>query len=100
LIKSKIKNQTRLFYLGAVIIALIVIVIYAYNVIAVEMYQSQIEAENQMLSEQKIKLENELKNVKDPKYIEQQARTQLRMIFPGEILYILPEKTKENNGNN
>ena len=100
MIKSKIKNQTRLFYLGAVIIALIVIVIYAYNVIAVEMYQSQIEAENQMLSEQKIKLENELKNVKDPKYIEQQARTQLRMIFPGEILYILPEKTKENNGNN
>lgn len=100
MIKSKIKNQTRLFYLGAVIIALIVIVIYAYNVIAVEMYQSQIEAENQQLSEQKIKLENELKNVRDPKYIEQQARTQLRMIFPGEILYILPEKTKENNENN
>jgi len=94
------KNQTRLFYLGAVIIALIVIVIYAYNVIAVEMYQGQIEAENQLLSEQKIKLENELKNVRDPKYIEQQARTQLRMIFPGEILYILPEKTKENNESN
>jgi len=100
LIKSKMKNQTRLFYLGAVIIALIVIVIYAYNVIAVEMYQGQIEAENQLLSEQKIKLENELKNVRDPKYIEQQARTQLRMIFPGEILYILPEKTKENNESN
>ena len=100
MIKSKMKNQTRLFYLGAVIIALIVIVIYAYNVIAVEMYQGQIEAENQLLSEQKIKLENELKNVRDPKYIEQQARTQLRMIFPGEILYILPEKTKENNESN
>jgi len=94
LIKSKVKTQTRLFYLGAVIIALIVIVIYAYNVIAVEMYQSQVEAENQQLLEQKIKLEEELKNVRDPKYIEQQARTQLKMIFPGEILYILPEKEK------
>ncbi|HZK62343.1 MAG: septum formation initiator family protein [Peptostreptococcaceae bacterium] len=100
MIKSKIKTQTRLFYLGAVIIALIVIVIYAYNVIAVEMYQNQIEAEKQQLTEQKIKLEDELKNVRDPKYIEQQARTQLRMIFPGEILYILPEKPKENNEDN
>ncbi|MBK5245814.1 MAG: cell division protein FtsL [Peptostreptococcaceae bacterium] len=94
MIKSKIKTQTRLFYLGAVIIALIVIVIYAYNVIAVEMYQSQVETENQQLLQQKIKLEEELKNVRDPKYVEQQARTQLRMIFPGEILYILPEKNK------
>jgi len=100
LIKSKIKTQTRLFYLGVVIIALIVIVIYAYNVIAVEMYQNQIEAEKQQLTEQKIKLEDELKNVRDPKYIEQQARAQLRMIFPGEILYILPEKPKENNEDN
>ncbi|HZK88378.1 MAG TPA: septum formation initiator family protein [Anaerovoracaceae bacterium] len=100
MIKSKIKTQTRLFYSGAVIIALIVIIIYAYNVIAVEMYQNQIEAEKQQLTEQKIKLEDELKNVRDPKYVEQQARTQLRMIFPGEILYILPEKTKENNEDN
>ncbi len=98
--KSKIKTQTRLFYLGAVIIALIVIAIYAYNVIAVEMYQNRIEAEHQQLLAQKSKLEDELKNVRDPKYIEQQARTQLRMIFPGEILYVLPEKPTENNGDN
>ena len=63
MIKSKIKKQTRLFYLGAVIIALIVVAIYAYNVIAVEIYQNQIEAEHQQLLEQKSKLENELKNV-------------------------------------
>lgn len=100
MIKSKMKKQTKLFYLGAVIIALIVIGIYAYNVISVELYQSQVEAEKQQLLEQKIKLEEELKNVRDPKYIEQQARTQLRMIFPGEILYVLPEKTEEKNEDN
>lgn len=98
--KGKIKNRTKFFYLGAAIIALIVVAIYAYNVIAVELYQSQVEAENQALAKQRSKLEEELKNVSDPKYIEQQARTQLRMIFPGEILYVLPEKTEENNGNN
>lgn len=100
MIKSKMKTQTRIFYLGVVIIALIVIAIYAYNVIAVEMYQSQIEAEHQQLLAQKVKLEDELKNVRDPKYIEQQARTQLRMIFPGEILYVLPDKIEENNEDN
>jgi cell division protein FtsL len=90
-------NQNRLFYLGFIGIALIVIVIYAYNVITLEIYQSQIEAENQQLIQEKHDLEQELNNVKDPKYIEQQARTQLKMIFPGEILYILPEKNEEDN---
>jgi len=99
LIRGKIKNQNRLLYFGVIIIALVVIVIYAYNVVALEIYQSQVDAENQKLTQQKHKLEEELKNVQDPKYIEQQARTQLKMIFPGEILYVLPEKTKENNGN-
>lgn len=91
------RNRTRFFYLGAAIIALIIVSFYAYNVIAVEIYQNQVEAENKALMLQKARLEEELKNVSDPKYIEQQARTQLRMIFPGEILYILPEKTEENN---
>jgi cell division protein DivIC len=98
--KSKINNKIKLFYLGTIIISLIIVVIYAYSVITVEIYQSQIEEENRILIEQKRKLEEELKNVRDPKYIEQQARTQLKMIFPGEILYIMPEETKENNEEN
>lgn len=35
------------------------------------------------------KLEEELKRIKNPEYIEHQARNQLRMIYPGEILYII-----------
>lgn len=98
--KGKGKIKTKFITLGAVIAAVIVVAIYAYNIIAVELYQKQVEAENQALTNQKLKLQEELKNVSDPKYIEQQARTQLRMIFPGEILYILPDKTEENNGDN
>lgn len=97
--REKIRNRKRIFYLSAVIVALIVVVIYAYRVIAVEMYQSQVEEERNRLLSEKAELEEELKNVQDPKYIEQQARTQLRMIFPGEVLYILPEKTEEKNDN-
>lgn len=98
--REKMRNKKFFVYLGAIMIGIIVVAFYAYNVIAVELYQNQIEAENKALISQKLKLEEELKNVSNPKYIEQQARTQLRMIFPGEILYVLPEKTEESNGEN
>lgn len=40
------------------------------------------------------KLEEELTRIKNPEYIEHQARNQLRMIYPGEILYIILENQK------
>ena len=61
------------------------------------MNQKQVEAEHEALLQEKIKLEEELNHVMDPKYIEQQARTQLRMIYPGEILYVLPDKPEDEN---
>lgn len=86
------KNKTWMLYLTTIIIISIVVVVYAYRVISVEIYQNQIEAEREALLSEKTKLEEELKNVNNPDYIEQQARTQLKMIYPGEILYILPDK--------
>lgn len=35
------------------------------------------------------KLQDELSRVTSPEYIEQQARNRLRMIYPGEILYVI-----------
>jgi len=90
----------KMFYLVSVLLVLAVTAYYAYNVIAVEIVQNQVEAEHKALLMQKARLEEELKHVSDPKYIEQQARTQLRMIFPGEILYILPDKQEEKNEEN
>lgn len=90
----------RLLYMVAIFIVLAVTTYYAYNVIAVEIVQKQVEAEHEALMLEKAELEDELKNVSDPKYIEQQARTQLRMISPGEVLYILPDMQKEQNENN
>ena len=90
----------KMFYLVSVLLVLAVTTYYAYNVIAVEIVQNQVEAEHKALLMEKARLEEELKNVSDPKYIEQQARTQLRMIFPGEVLYILPDKQEEKNEGN
>ena len=46
--------------------------------------------EQEMLIETRDKLIRELENVNNPEYIEQQARSQLRLVMPGEVLYILP----------
>ncbi len=55
-------------------------------------YES-IQREIQQLQEENQKLERQIKALKsDPKAVEKQAREQLRLARPGEIIYTLPEK--------
>lgn len=49
--------------------------------------QAQLDSINSRIAQ----LEDELSRIKSPEYIEQQARNQLRMIYPGEILYVILE---------
>lgn len=51
------------------------------------------------LTLEKETLSEELKNVKDKDYIEEQARIQLHMIKPGEIIYILQNEKGKNDKN-
>lgn len=88
-------------YLTVFLAGLAVVLYYGYSVFQVESEQERVEAEKAALMAEKARLEEELRHVTDPSYIEQQARTELRMIRPGEILYVLPEKdSKENKEGN
>ncbi len=92
------RGRKRLFRAryAAVFFAVVALALYyAYSIVQVEMEQSRAEAEKAALLAEKARLEEELEHVTDPAYIEQQARMELRMIRPGEILYILPEKDPE-----
>lgn len=51
--------------------------------------QKELLKENKQLKADKAALTEEFKNVNDLSYIEEQARIQLKLIKPGEILYIL-----------
>ena len=90
-------GKLRIFYLTVFLAGLAVVLYYGYSVFQVESEQARVEAEKAALVAEKAKLEEELKHVTDPTYIEQQARTELRMIRPGEILYVLPEKGKDKD---
>lgn len=71
-----------------------IIGVSAYNVITLKMEEAEARARLDVLMEEKQALEEELALVDSAEYIEQQAREQLRMIMPGEILYVLREREK------
>ncbi len=66
-----------------------------FHIVSLKHSEAQAMKEYQELMEQKKRLENIYAQVNSPEYIEQQARAQLKMIKPGEILYVLPDKSKE-----
>ncbi|MGF6376374.1 cell division protein DivIC [Clostridiales Family XIII bacterium PM5-7] len=66
------------------------------NIFDLRAEQAQLKKENEMLTSEKKDLKQELKNVNDLEYIEEQARMQLKLIMPGEILYILEEENQSN----
>jgi cell division protein DivIC len=58
------------------------------------MQENQAIALADKLKNDKAKLQNELKLINTSEYLEQQARLQLKMIKPGELLYVFPSTSK------
>jgi cell division protein FtsB len=62
-----------------------------FRLISLKIEESRAESDLAALQKEKQELEEELSHVYSKEYIEQQARAELRMIFPGEILYVLKD---------
>ena len=84
-------------------VACIIVVILAifglllHNVISLKMEQHELQVKKEQLEQKKKELQEEKKAVSDNDYIEEQARKQLKMIKPGEILYVLPDDDDKSN---
>jgi cell division protein FtsB len=88
----------RKFYIAALLCLLVMASSYAVRIAALKADEAQATAELEAASEQKARLENELAHIDDPAYIEQQARTRLRMVKPGELYYVLPARDGAESG--
>lgn len=88
---NKQKLRRRLIAAGIFVVMLLVVGFSAYNIINLKMEQKDLLAEKKQLEEQKNNLNSELKTVNDPDYIEQQARKQLKLVLPGETLFVLQD---------
>ena len=84
-------NHIRIAIFVVVVVLFVVVTMSIKNVLDLTVEQHELKKENQELQEKKAALEKELENINDKNYIEEQAREQLNMVKPGEIVYIIEE---------
>ena len=97
--KRVLINKTRMALTVVILIVGIIFALSVKNIVDLRIEQKNLKKENVELKAEKKKLEAELKNVNDKNYIEEQARTQLNMIKPGEILYITGDDDNKGKSN-
>lgn len=102
--RRTIKIRRKRIVYGLVFLLIAVVIGAAiYNLISLKIEEARALKELETLNEQKAELEEELSRIDSPEYIEQQAREQLRMIMPGETLYVVnneDEDDKEDEAEN
>ncbi len=89
------RNRRRLLVVVIAVSLIGVITFSLLNVISLKKEQREVLQQAEQLQQEKEQLEKELSEINDPKNIEQQARDQLRLIKPGEKLYMFPEEINQ-----
>ena len=84
-------NGGRMTLTVVVIVLVVVLLMSVQGIFSLRAEQKALKEQNKALLLEKESLQDELENVSDKEYIEEQARIQLKLIKPGEILYILEE---------
>lgn len=68
-----------------------------FNVISLKLEQRDVHKQHQELLNEKEQLKKELDNINAPENLEEQARNQLRLVKPGEFIYLFPDEMTEDN---
>ena len=87
--RAKRRRRVMLVALIFVLIAAALVGRSIFRIVELQKEKAEAEAHLAELQEKIERLNRELKRVSSDEYIEQQARMQLRMVFPGETLYIV-----------
>ena len=98
--KRRLRKTARnfLFYLIIGALVLLLAGFSAFRILELKLEERTLLAQQEELEHQKEKLTEQLAHVNDPEFIEQEARKQLKLIMPGETLYILQDEG-ETDGN-
>ena len=103
--QKKTRRRRRGFLIKAMCVAAVMVAVLFAAFSTMDIFQlqeqkRQADEELQGLEHRKLGLEQELEIVESDEYVEQQARSELRMIYDGEVLYVVrdreePEKTED-----
>ena len=95
--KANRSGKRHFIYALAFTVILAIVGLTAYKLVTLHVAAEAANARLEALEAERQRLAEELEMVNDPKYIEQKAREELRMIMPGETLYVvdMPEEEEE-----
>ena len=93
--KQRFRRMIMIVIIAVCIIGMIFLAVL--NVISLKKEEYEVKKQTEALQQQKKELEQQLENISDPVNLEQQARDQLRLIKPGEVLYMFPEEITNKN---
>lgn len=93
--RSLSKKQKRIVLIAAVVVVLLGFT-YVRNIITLTVQNHKLKQQEQKLIEEKARLEKVLEGVDDADFIEEEARRQLRLMNPDEILFTFDEEGEEN----
>ena len=102
--QKKTRRRRRGFLIKAMCVAAVMVAVLFAAFSTMDIFQlqeqkRQADEELQGLEHKKLGLEQELEIVESDEYVEQQARSELRMIYDGEVLYVVKDQeTQENQG--
>lgn len=96
--KMAIRRQKtrRRILIGLIVVCIIgAMSLSLINIISMKKEQSDVLVQQEQLKREKSSLEKELENISDSDNLEEQARNQLRLIKPGETLYMFSDEFTE-----
>ena len=94
-VKSRVKagrKRKHITYAVVILCIIAAIGLSAINIISLKAEYKEAEQQKQVLMQQKEEMEQQLKDSSKDKYIEEEARQQLRMVKPGETVFIVPNQ--------
>jgi len=92
---AKKLNRKRNFYAAMLIIIIAVVGFSVFNIVSVNKQLADAVAQKESLMNEKDQLTKDLQSTGSDEYIEEQARTLLKMIRPGDIYYVVPDDAKD-----
>lgn len=97
--KSRVRRKVN--YTKIVVCAVVIILIAYFGVSAIKIVnlnkeKEEVAAYNQELLQNKENLQLKLDNINSADYIESQARRDLKLVKPNELLFIFSEKDSDN----
>ena len=100
--QKKTRRRRRGFLIKAMCVAAVMVAVLFAAFSTMDIFQlqeqkRQADEELQGLEHRKLGLEQELEIVESDEYVEQQARSELRMIYDGEVLYVVRDREEPEN---